>query len=216
VSGIPDRLGELTIVQEGGRTVVRGPGLPRERLPADEGALRRHTRTDARGRYRPLSGARTLPPGWEVETGPSLPLDLAIEAVYPLALTHMRQFAAGSLRVVPLDEVLARQTGRYAGAHQLPGEGRALAAGLLCGQCVRAPVWRGEPCGDTGIPCPEPCSVLVALCREAALWEDDPPGQAAPDPSVAFAGFETPGNELREAYLAARRLQPKEKTTPHG
>ncbi len=216
MNGIPERLGELTIVHEGGRTVVRGPGLPRETLPADEDVLRRHTRTDASGRYRPLSGARRLPAGWEVEAGPSLPLDLAIETVYPLALTHMRQYAAGRLRVVSLEEVLTRQTGRYAGALRLPEEGRALATDLLCGRCVRVPVWAGQACAAEEIPCPEPCSVLVALCREAALWEDEPPEPAAPDPTVTFAGFETPGNELREAYLAARRLQPKEKTTPHG
>lgn len=216
MTGIPERLGELTIVREGGRTVLRGPGLPRETLPASQDALRRHTRTDASGRYRPLSGARTLPPGWEVETGPALPLDVAIETVYPLALAHMRQFAAGSLRVVSLDEVLGRQTGRYADALRLPGEGRALAAELLCGQCVRVPVWWGKACAAEEIPCPEPCSVLVALCREAALWEDEPPGAATPDPAVSFAGFETPGNELREAYLAARGLQPEEKPAPHG
>jgi hypothetical protein len=216
VNGIPERPGELTIVRDGGRTVLRGPGLPRETLPADEDALRRHTRVDATGRYRPLSGARTLPAGWEVETGPSLPLDVAVETVYPLALTHMRQFAGGDLRVVSLDEVLARQTGRYAEARRLPEEGRALAAGLLCGQCVRVPVWSGQACASEEIPCPEPCSVLVSLCREAALWEDEPPGAATPDLTVSFAAFETPGNELREAYLAARRRHAEEKIGPHG
>ncbi|MBE0608218.1 MAG: hypothetical protein IH609_02470, partial [Dehalococcoidia bacterium] len=156
---IPAQLGELTILREGDACVLRGPGVSRETLPPDEDTLRRHVRADAKGRYRPLSGARTLPGGWQVETGPALPLERAIETVYPLALTHRRLHADGELRVVTLDEVLSRQTGRYETSAKLPPERRALAIGLLCGQCVRVAAWNGERCGPAEIPCPEPCSV---------------------------------------------------------
>ncbi len=213
---IPPELGEVTISREGGTTVLRGPGSPRVVLPQDEDALRRHIRVDAQGRYRPLSGARTLPGGWQVATGAALPLDRAIEAVYPLALIHMRLHGEGALRIVALDAVLSRQTGRYEASANLPPERRALAARLLCGQCVRVPVWAGEECGAARIPCPEPCSVLVSLCREAAHWEHEPPEPAAVDPGVAFAAFDEPGNELREAYLAALAAGPRERTAPHG
>ena len=43
---------------------------------------------------------------------------------------------------------------------------------------------------------------MVALCREAALWQKEPPEPVEPDASVAFADFPTPGNAIRETYLA--------------
>lgn len=164
--------------------------------------LLEHTRTDGAGRYRPLTGARTLKRGWRVEATTVEAIEAAIETVYPLARTHQRQRAEGTLRVVGLDEVLARQSGRYEGSSALSERGRGLAVEVLCGLCVRQPVWAGRPCGAEGIPCPEPCSVMVSLCREAALWEAGPPGTAAADAAVAFAAFDEPGNELREQYLA--------------
>jgi hypothetical protein len=74
---------------------------------------------------------------------------------------------------------------------------------------VKRPVWRDDQAapplpGETTIPCPEPCSVLVSLCREAALWQRDPPPSSPIDPGVPFAAFEQPGNDVREAYLRAR------------
>ena len=43
---------------------------------------------------------------------------------------------------------------------------------------------------------------LIALCREAALWQQELPPPSTPDPDVAYADFATAGNETREAYLA--------------
>ena len=202
MTAIPDHLGQLTVDRHGDAPILRGPGDPSITLPPSEDALRRHTRLDDSGRYRPLSGARTLAAGWQVETGEALPLERAIEAVYPLALTHLRLHAEGELPLVTLDDVLSRQTGRYEHAARLSHSGRNRAIRLLCGQCVRIPVWDGRACTPGAIPCPEPCSVLVSLCREAVLWENDPPSPASADPRVAFAAFDEPGNELREAFLA--------------
>jgi hypothetical protein len=47
--------------------------------------------------------------------------------------------------------------------------------------------------------------VLVALAREAAIWEGELPWTAEPDPGVGFAEFETPGNVVRETYLRRMR-----------
>lgn len=209
MNGIPSRVGELTIVEEAGRLMVRGPGSPGLTLPPDEEVLRGHLRIDPAGRYRPLSGARTLPAGWQVETGPSLSLERAIEVIYPLALAHMRLDARGELRTISLDDVLGRQTGRYEGAAGLSSLGRELATGLLCGGCVRAPLWAGQSCAPGAIPCPEPCSVLISLCREAALWENEQPAASPADAGVPFAAFDQPGNALREAFLAARWPAPE-------
>lgn len=190
-------IGELTI----GDGFVRGPGAPGEWL-TNAAELRARVRVDDRGRYRPLSGARTMPRGWAAATGTSMTPEKVVDVAYPLALVHRAQWQAGTLRVVPLEDVLARQTGRYEVAAALPDAGRALARELLCGGCVRTPVWDGERPEREDIPCPEPCSVMVAFCREAALWAQTRPVSAPADPLAPFAAFEEPGNELREAYLA--------------
>ena len=170
-------------------------------------ALAEFVRTDDRGRYRPLSGARTMPGGWFYGARDGEDRKAAIEAVYPLATVHSRQFKQGTLRVASLDEVLSRQSGRYENTSKLTAAGRDRARRLVCGECVRTPVWDQEHVRETDtvspglIPCPEPCSVLVAFCREAALWEAEPPAASEPDSAVPWAAFEEPGNELRERYL---------------
>ena len=164
-------------------------------------ALREHVRLDEHGRYRPLSGARTMPGNWRISLPESL-LEAAIEAIYPQALLHREQATGGMLRIVTFEEMVGRQRGRYRVAGELGEEGRERAREALCGRCVRIPVWAGRMAGESEIPCPEPCSVMIALAREAALWRREPPPAADPDPTVPFADFSTPGNEVREAYLA--------------
>lgn len=208
----PCTIGEL--VFEG--DIVRGPGQPVRELPPDPEAIRTHLRFDDAGRYRPLSGARGMPSGWFVRLEPGLTPDDVLEAAYPLAAVHRRQAAAGTLRVVPLEDVLRRQSGRYQETAALTTAGRALIRNELCGRCVRTPVWPltlQPPTSNlppstshlppSAIPCPEPCSVLVALAREALAWEREPPEPSPVDPSVPFADFEQPGNEIREACIAA-------------
>lgn len=169
------------------------------RWPGNE--LREVVRFDEGGRYRPLSGAKTLPGGWRVRCAAE-DLNGVIETVYPLATVHAREWERGELRVVSLEEVLARQTGRYAIAASLDEAGQRLAAEVLCGDCVRSPVWAGEVPERRAIPCPEPCSVLVSLCREAAIWQGKRPSSSAIRPEVPYAAFEREGNAIREAYLA--------------
>ncbi len=204
----PFVFGELLVQPEGEESwrlePARQGGELRE-LPPDPDTLRQIVRFDRWGRYRPLTGARTLPRGWFVRAPNRRLLEELLEAVYPLGLVHLRQHRRGELRVVPLDEVLARQSGRYAVCRELSPEGRALVRELLCGSCVRVPVWAGEDPQEQ-IPCPEACSVFVAFAREAALWEqgagtsDESPSEEEP----GWAEFEHPGNELRQAFL--RRL----------
>ncbi len=122
--------------------------------------------------------------------------------MYPLAVHHIEMAAAGELRTVGLEAVLERQSGRYETAHWLSEEGRERAVRTVCEACVREPAWsRSVSLTPGSIPCPEPCSVLVSFCREAALWERDRPDACEPDPGVGFADFERAGNALREAFL---------------
>ena len=197
--------GQLTIVETSDGTSIGVPGAADQPLRALEStaeALFELVREDGLGRYRPLSGARTLPEGWAVTIGDELPFELAIETVYPLALAHQRQLSEGVLRVVPLEDVLARQSGRYEDAEKLSLDGRAKVVEVVCGSCVRLPVREIATIASKDITCPEPCSVFVAFCREAVLWEAEPPVPAAPNPAVPWAAFEEPGNELRERYLS--------------
>lgn len=199
------RLGELTVEFAGDEAIIHGPstGAEEREVECDTTALLAWIRFDDLGRYRPLRGAQTMRHDWRMTCGREQ-IEEALEAVYPLALHHITQWKNGKLRLVGLDEVLSRQSGRYELSSKLAREAREAAAEVLCGRCVKVPVWRGEAPQRDDIPCPEPCSVLVALCREAAIWEEGLPEPVEPDPSVQFADFETAGNEIREAYLRAR------------
>ncbi len=199
------KLGQIEVRFDGTVAVVSGPRGDEEGVAEVAlDALREWVRQDGGGRYRPLPGARTMRRGWQVRCRNDEELLAAIDAIYPLARQHIEQHERVELRVVPLDEVLGRQSGRYAVAASLGPQGREAAAQALCGLCVKTPVWRSGSVAEWTIPCPEPCSVLVALCREAALWEKAPPDPAPVDAGLPFARFDLPGNQVREAYLAAR------------
>lgn len=203
---IPVLLGELTIHFGVDEAVLEGPpdaGQVRE-VEGSPRALHTLARFDERGRYRALPGARSLAGGWFARFEDIEALAAAVDAVYPLAQVHSTEWAEGRLRVVPMEDVLGRQAGRYEVAGELSPEGQNVAVAVLCGQCVRVPVWRGAVPREGDIPCPEACSVMVSLCREAALWEREQPERQRPDPEAPFAAFDIPGNETRERYLVAR------------
>jgi len=187
---------EWVLEATGGETIVD--------IPPDPDAIRERVRFDIAGRYRPLPGALTLPGGWRARCYSEQEARAVLDAVYPLAADHEEQRQAGLLRLIPLEAVLERQTGRYRVARKLDDEGRSAARRSLCGLCAKAPLWAGASPSAGSIPCPEPCSAMVALCREAALWQNDTPPAAPVDPAIPFADFESPGNEIREDYLRAR------------
>jgi hypothetical protein len=195
--------GEVAVAFREGRVELSGPrsGPAAPALDATVEALREHLRLDECGRYRPLSGARTMPGNWRISLPETL-TEAAIETIYPQALLHQEQASQGALRIVPFEAVVERQRGRYRVAGELDEEGRERSRQALCGGCARTPAWADDSAPEGDIPCPEPCSVMIALCREAALWRKDPPRATTPDPGVPFADFSTPGNEIREAFLA--------------
>lgn len=174
------------------------PGAPATDLPPDPDHVQAFLRTGNDGRYRPLSGARGMRTGWRV-TVPVEDLPALLDAIYPLAIAHIRAAARGTLRAHGLDDVLARQSGRYEVVAKMPRAQQEAAVESLCSRCVRVPVWRegSQAAGAFEIPCPEACSVLVALCREIAV---DPAGASADTDITAvpvqFADFESPANEI--------------------
>ena len=206
VSATKFSVGELSVSVVDAEAVIASPERRSGTLDVEASAeaLRRQARFDERGRYRPLSGARTLPGGWQTRC-PADGVGALVDEVYPLALRHSEQWKSGTLRVVGMEDVLARQSGRYAVAASLDERGRGVATDALCARCVRTPVWTGaEPRLRTRFPAP---SRAACLCRSAARRRCGSANRrrlAEPDPNVAFAAFDAPGNEIREAYLAAR------------
>jgi sirohydrochlorin cobaltochelatase len=196
-----------------------GDPIQGEEIGLDEVAVR--CRYDDLGRYRPLSGALTVPTGWYARFHERKQAEEILDDLYPLGPLHWTQWEDQSLRVIGLDEVLNRQTGRYASAKDLSHDGREAVRWALCDhRCDRAPLWADgdltqhklDPWAVTSedrvingdVPCPEPCSVFVSLCREAAIWEKERPEPAPVDTGIAWAAFDEPGNEVREAYLKLR------------
>ena len=195
--------GELTVRKQESGYLVYGPGRKaEEQLQLSDADFREWVRTSDDARYRPLSGQRGLRSGWCRSCRDERELEQCVSMVYPLAIEHSRQQALDRLRVVSEGEVLARQTGLYAGAANTTQEERDAVREELCSRCVRSPVWGGER-GD--IPCPEPCSCYVALCKEVATWHDTIPEATDEDPRVGFAEFHREGNGVRESVLKRLR-----------
>ncbi len=209
----PAHFGQLTITIAGDSATIEGPTATEAGAsciaPAEAAALHQFLRFDDAGNYRPLSGATNMRSGWRIEcaAGELLPL---IEAAYPLATIHAAQSDAGTLRTASLAEVLGRQSGRYESARAITPASAEAAMTSLCGNCVRRPVWpsgieRADGASDSAaIPCPEPCSVLIELCREVQIFDQEPPEPAVVDSAVPFARFDLPGNAIRERYLRLR------------
>jgi len=167
------KFGELTVEAHNGGFTLRGPKVAGDpaMLPCDPVTISHHVRADDAGKYRPLSGARTMRTGWATLCATRGDVDRLLDVIYPLARTHQDQWRAGNLRVVPIDDVLARQSGRYAHTSGLSAAGRQLVIETLCGGCVRTPVWAEKTLPEGGIPCPEACSLFVEQCRESAGLE---------------------------------------------
>lgn len=203
------QFGELTIEKNEDSFVLHGPEARGQTasIPWEPAELSANVRTDDSGGYRPLSGARTLRAGWKILFATQADLNRALDVIYPLARIHQAQWGARTLRVITLAAVLSGQTGRYQVAADLSELGRTNVTQALCGDCVRTPVWNEETLQKGGIPCPEACSILVALCREAAIWEAGLPTGHDIDGSVAYADFGQPGNALRETVLKKMDLE---------
>ena len=147
VSATKFSVGELSVSVVDAEAVIASPERRSGTLDVEASAeaLRRQARFDERGRYRPLSGARTLPGGWQTRC-PSDGVGAFVDEVYPLALRHSEQWKSGTLRVVGMEDVLARQSGRYAVAASLDERGRGVATDAPV-RAVRAHarLGRGDP-----------------------------------------------------------------------
>lgn len=214
----PFTFGELHVSFDGDRAVVAAPaeGASQVELAPDADALRDWLRFDDTGRYRPLPGARTMRRGWRVRC-PVSQLPELLDAAYPLAPRQVALAAEGRLRIESAQATLGRQSGRYESVRDLSQQQQDVVREVLCGACIRTPFWHEASVDPRPgvVPCPEPCSVFVALARELAILEELPP-EAEVDPRVPFAAFEEPGNELRERCLQALRERRERQAAASG
>jgi len=145
--------------------------------PADA----RHLGTyDEDGRYRPLSTAPTLQPGWVFPGLGAAELVRTVDFFYPATVANWYREREGKLDVSHWQETAQRQTGIYDVVGELEGEALEWVTEACCvdSQCLKRREWDeregrelSTPRGDGAFPCREPCSLVIAAAREWAMLE---------------------------------------------
>ncbi len=161
---------------------------------------------DDKGEYRPLKTAPSLKRGWSLDLRNASELRQTLDHFYPAMTALWLAHLEGHLKVVPLRETLARQTGMYAASKRLLDDEGQQGVGSACAasNCLKRTLWpfaEGQPLihlpveittadmraasgGGSEIPmlCHEACNILVAACREIVKKRERagaPPPQGA-------------------------------------
>ena len=154
-------------------------------------------RYDDAGAYRPLKTAPNLRHGWRLQLPDAGALRLALDLFYPARLGALAAWREGRLRVTPLRETLARQSGMYRVTQRLTDPQADQLVASVCrsdGGCLRTILWPRDAEGasasallppekfapshdQTRLPagsapvlpllCQEACNLLVAAARTA-------------------------------------------------
>jgi sirohydrochlorin cobaltochelatase len=188
-------IGEVAIAREGdgGFTLTHRDDRERSDLQAFESADE-VARYDELGTYRPLKTAPNLRRGWKLRATDFAALARAINDIYPGRLSALLSFHKRDLRMTPLRETLARQSGMYRVAARISDEALDDVVSKVCrsdGSCLRIILWKRDagaappsallppnkfdPAhdqtgrGERAIPllCQEACNLLVAAVRDA-------------------------------------------------
>lgn len=134
-------------------------------------------RYDEAGKYRPLKTAANLRRGWRLTLRRLEEVLLALDFLYPAALGTMLASERGDLKIVPLRQTLARQTGMYAVVKKITDEQVTEVIHSLCRgepKCLREILWTGErPNAGSSHPllCAEACNLFVAEGRKVVKRE---------------------------------------------
>lgn len=208
------RWGELTIGRGRGGFELRhveDVGTDRGRLDQvdDHSALQQRVRRDDRGRYRPLSGERSLPAGWVVDGLDGEGLVRAVRAVYPGSVADWYHSRADGLSTTPFHETAAGQSGEYAALASMDGAEVEALAEAVCGNCVRRREWpvdaedlRNADQGDSHIPCREACPFVLSAAAE--IDDVDSATADREDPDLPIAAVGEPANRYRVRYAEER------------
>ncbi|WP_267639403.1 DR2241 family protein [Haloarchaeobius amylolyticus] len=137
---------------------------------------------DAKGRYRPLRTAPSLPGGFVFPDLTSKELLTVVDSLYPATVANWHREQQGNLDVSHWHETTERQTGIYGIVSELPREAVDWVAESCCvdSQCLKRREWHYEeddhldaPGGDGQFPCREPCSLVVAASRKWTKLEEE-------------------------------------------
>lgn len=193
------------------------------------------------GDHRPLKTSPNLRQGWALVNLDARALWIALDYLYPACALHWHAGRTGALRVTHWRETAGRQSGIYAPVKLLDDRAVRNTVRACCADavCLRRVAWEidgdtplaladeGPVHGDAAVPCPEACSMFVALARTVLKIERTPradvPGlapmaaaeveqvraviAAAAEGTLGSARegeFDDPTNPRRVRYLAAR------------
>lgn len=153
--------------------------------PVLVGELRPLAQATAPGEFRPIKTAPNLRSGWICAVADGAQLGLALEALYPGAVTDW--WAATTQSPPPIQhyrEFTGRQSGMYRITQQLNDAEVAavIQAGCAAQFCLRKRLWTveghppdGPDSGKSIIPCLEPCPLMLEFARRARrLLQADP------------------------------------------
>lgn len=143
---------------------------------------------DEEGKFRPLKTAPTLKRGWRLDLRSLDEVRTALDHFYPAALGMLLTQEEGSLRGVPLREMLGRQTGMYRFTNTITDEQAMTMIATHCDsktRCIRQIIWgltadqpltgaAAAKCDSTGggdtlpLLCMEACNHIVSAARAIA------------------------------------------------
>lgn len=145
------------------------------------------SRYDDTGAFRSLHTAPTLKHGWRLDLPDLGQVRLALDFFYPAALGMAHSLEKGTLTVVPLRELLGRQTGMYRFANTITDDQAHAMIGTCCADpnCLRRILWPlrpGEPMTNEAasktlpnhaphalpLLCIEACTHVVSAARKIA------------------------------------------------
>lgn len=130
---------------------------------------------DEAGAFRPLKTAPTLPRGWVLRIDTAGELRLALNYFYPAMIGCAVSHERGELKVLPLRETLARQTGMYRITQKVTDLDARETVDRFCSGCLKHRLWEiaelnPQPCdtapGTWPLLCQEACNLLVPEIRK--------------------------------------------------
>ncbi len=130
-------------------------------------------RRTGNGQYRAMPFFEDLQNGWVfAERTPGEAISI-LNHLYPGAIEDWYRQRRETLAVTDYDAFANRQTGRYQNVGDLSRKALQIVIESHCNGCVRTRRWQGpgvegEQPPENGIPCREPCSILLETAREQA------------------------------------------------
>ncbi|MCU0465112.1 MAG: hypothetical protein MUF38_11145 [Anaerolineae bacterium] len=144
-----------------------GDDLPTLTTPAQ---VRAAVRTEP---FRPLVTVRDMPNRWRVAVKSPEQAHAVVETVYPGLIADWAAEQHGTLHVVNLPTVAARQKGMFRPLVNFSAADEAALCGEICAGCILSPRWARSGAAGGGLPCAEPCNVYLSAAKEGMTGDDD-------------------------------------------